>query len=211
MRSIVCIPCLYDGQTCLKAFRSVIAESDILILNNGGDRSVQQAIDLFKGEQHTNRVSVFKSETNMYVTWAWNFFMQYFIKTDFYDQLVIMNSDLILHPGWSSNLVDGISCIPCDGELKEDRIVFEGTPGVAIHLNREMAKLVYPIPQSIKIWFNDQYIFTKLRKAGYKTIVKANYIATHWHNGSQTCQKLPEFQTIIEQDKLAWLEIEKTL
>lgn len=210
MRILTCIPCLYDGQTCLKAFRSVISESDILILNNGGDDSVKQAIDLFKSELHPHAVLVFENEKNCYVTGAWNSFIKYFLENDFYDQLVIMNSDLILEAAWSKYIVDGESAVPCNDET-EDKEVFAGTPGILITMNRDMAKLVYPIPSAIRIWHNDEYIYTKLRKAGYKTIVKAGLKALHWHGGSQTCQKLPEFQEIIAQDKLAWLEIEKTL
>lgn len=205
-RILTAIPCLYNGDTCLKAFKSVIDESDLLILNNGGDASVKQAIDIFKNELHGHAVLVFENETNQYVTSAWNIFLKYFIDTEFYDQLVILNSDLILQIGWSNYLVDGQSVIPSNDEI-EDKEVFSGTPGIMITMNREMAKIVYPIPSQIRIWHNDEWIYTKLRKCGYKTIVKAGLKAVHHHGGSQTCQKLPEFQEIIEQDKIEWGKI----
>lgn len=211
MRSLVCIPCLYNGETCLKAFRSVIGESDLLILSNGGDDSVKQAITLFRTENHPHKVYLIENEVNQYVTAAWNNFLDHFLDYSWYDQLVIMNSDLILEPGWSSYLVDGMSCVPTDGSHETDEVVTVGTAGVFLHLNKEMAKIVYPIPSEIRIWFNDLWAYTRIRNAGYKTVVRAGLKAVHYQNGSQTCKRLPEFQEIIEQDKIAWLEIEKTL
>lgn len=208
MRILCGIPVLFNGDTCLKAFKSIINEADLLIVDNGSEIDVKQAIKQIWYEYPN--VKVIHNQENVYVNKAWSQIIEYFLNSQ-YDQLVIMNSDLIMSPGWSKYLEDGISCLPCDGELKTDRIVFNGTMGIAIHLNKEMAKLVYPIPESIKIWFGDDWCFGKIRKAGFKTIIKANYIAQHWHNGSQTCQKLKNFQEIIAQDKLAWLEIEKTL
>lgn len=211
MKILCAIPVLYNGETCLKAFRSAIEEADVLILSNGADRSVQQAIDLFKGEQHVNRVSVFRNETNLFVNWSWNFFMQYFIKTDFYDQLIIMNSDLILSPGWSEQLEDGIISLPSDGTLKQDEQVFCGSPGVFLQLNREMAKIVYPIPSEIKLWFGDEFLLTILRELGYKTIVKHKLVALHFHGGSQSIAILPNKSEMIEADKVAWETIVEPL
>jgi hypothetical protein len=208
MKILCGIPVLYNGETCLKAFKSVIQETDLLIIDNGSEIDVKQAIKQMWFEYPN--VKVIQNERNIYVNAAWNQIIDYFLKSH-YDQLIIMNSDLIMTAGWSKHLEDNISAIPSDGTHKQDEIVFNGTPGVFIQLNKEMAKLVYPIPESILVWFGDLWAYTKIRKAGYRTIVKANLIAQHWHNGSQTCQKLKNFQEIIAQDKLAWLEIEKTL
>lgn len=208
MKILVGIPVLYNGTTCLKAFESVVGEADLLIIDNGADLDVKAAIRTV-WHQYSN-VKVIQNKNNEYVNPAWNQIINHFLGSD-YDQLIIMNSDLILLQGWSKYIIDGISAVPCEYERHSDEEVTAGTPGVMINLNRDMAKLVYPIPDTIKIWFGDQWIYEKIRKEGYKTIVKAGLRAIHWHNGSQTCQKLPEFQEIIEKDKLAWLEIEKTL
>lgn len=207
-RILVAIPVLYNGETCLKAFKSVIQEADLLIIDNNSEIDVKQAIKQIWYEYPN--VKVIQNQENVYVNKAWSQILEYFLDSQ-YDQLVIMNSDLIMSAGWSKHLEDGISAIPSDGTLKDDRIAFCGTAGVAINLNKEMARLVYPIPETIRIWHGDEFIYQKIRKAGYKTIVKADMIAHHWHGGSQTCQKLKNFQEIIDQDKLAWVEIEKTL
>lgn len=210
MKILCGIPCLYNGETCLRAFSVVDEENvDLLIIDNGSDTDVKYSIDLVKNAY--SNVKVIKHNKNIFVNPAWNEILAYFLNNGQYDQLIIMNSDLILSPRWSNFIEDGISCLTTDGSHTANTEAFEGTPGVFIHLNKEMARLVYPIPEEIKIWYGDLWIYSKLRKAGYKTIIKAGLIANHYHGGSQSCQKLPEFQEIIEQDKIAWVEIEKTL
>lgn len=208
MKILIGCPVLYNGETCLRAFKSIIDEADLLIIDNGSDRDVKEAITSFRNQYIC---AVIPFEKNIYVNAAWNCILREFIGSTDFDQLVIMNSDLIMHPGWSNHLENGTICIPTDGSHTEDEIVTSGTPGVFLHFNREMARLIYPIPSEIRIWYGDEYALTVLRKAGYKTVVKSKMIGTHFHGGSQTCLKLAEFQEIIEQDKLAWLEIEKTL
>ncbi len=203
MKLLIGIPLLYNGDTCRKAIESVVNESDVLLIDNGANHDVKIVIDEF---YQLPNVFVIRNKENIYVNPAWNQIMEFFLKWN-YSQLVIMNSDLIMEPGWSNYIIDGISAVPCDIETKEDKIVTEGTAGIAIHLNREMVKLVYPIPETLRIWFGDQHIYERIRKAGFKTIVKAGYIAYHYHNGSQTCQRLPEFQEIIELDKQAWKQL----
>lgn len=208
MRILVGIPVLFNGNTCLKAFKSVVGESDLLIIDNGSEKDVKQAIREIWHE-HAN-VKVIQNAENLYVTEAWNQSLKYFLESN-YDQLVIMNSDLILEPGWSSYLVDGVSCIPTDGSHKEDEVVTQGSPGVFLHFNKAMAKLVYPIPNEIKLWYNDFWCYNILRNLGYKTIVRSGIIAQHFHGGSQSIAILPNKSEMIEDDKIAWRDIVEPL
>lgn len=208
MRILTAIPCLFNGDTCLKAFKSAVDESDLLLIDNGGDKSVKQAVREIWHE-HAN-VKVIQNAENLYVTEAWNQSLKHFLDSN-YDQLVIMNSDLLLEKGWSSYLVDGVSCIPTDGSHLNDEVVTQGSPGVFLHMNKEMAKLVYPIPSEIKLWFGDDWCYGILRNLGYETIVKANLKALHFHGGSQSIGKLPNKSEMIEADKIAWEKIVKPL
>lgn len=207
MKILTAIPCLYNATTCKKAIESVVNESDVLLIDNGADLDVKEVLNEFYKRPN---VFLIKNEVNLYVNKSWNQSMHFFLQWE-YEQLVILNSDLILAPGWSDYIIDGISAVPCDSETKEDKIVTEGTAGIAIHLNREMVKLVYPIPNEIKCWFGDFFIYNILRNLGYKTVVKAGYICNHFHNGSQTIAILPNKSEIIEADKVAWVEIVEPL
>lgn len=201
MRALVGIPCLYNGDTCLKAFKSIIDEADLLIIDNNANTDVKKVFIEFDNKAH-----FIHNLDNKFVVYAWNQILEFFLNSH-YEQLVIMNSDLILQQGWSQYLENNVSVIPCEGTLKEDEQVFKGTPGIFITLNKPMAKAVYPIPNEIKLWYSDEWIYTILRELGYKTIVKHKLVGWHFHGGSQTIGILPNKSEMIEADKIAWTEI----
>ena len=64
-----------------------------------------------------------------------------------------------------------------------------------------MIELIYPIPETLKVWFVDNWIFDGLRKLGYKTLVLKNLLT--YHSWSQTVSKVKGISEIIEQDKLS--------
>jgi hypothetical protein len=204
---LVGIPVIYNGNILIKSVKSVIREADVLIIDNNSEPDVKNALNLLSNQ---GNISIIRNPKNVYVNPAWNQILSYFLASN-YEQLVIMNSDLIMWAGWSEELTTDACYIPSDGKLKVFEEVFKGTPGVFIHLTKECAHMVYPIPKSIKIWFGDEWIYTILRKYGIKTIIHPRIICEHYQSGSQSVKKLPEFQEIIEQDKIAWKEIKKTL
>ncbi len=208
MKILVGIPCLYNAEMCKLSILSVAMEADVLVIDNGADYGVKQMIKLLI--ECKFNIRFISNEQNIFVNPAWNQILHYFLQSD-YDQLIIMNSDLVMKPGWSNRIQDGISCIPTDGSHLVDTVVSEGTTGVFIHLNKEMARLAYPIPYGIKIWFGDNFLYGKIRKAGFQTIIRTGMLCEHIGNGSQTIGILPNKAEIIEQDKIAWAEIEKTL
>lgn len=203
---LVGIPVLYYPEICKKAIDSVINEADVLIINNSQDIEMRQMLI-----QYDNRAHFRHNLSNHYVNRSWNEILETFLNSEGYDQLVIMNSDLIMHPGWSKYLEENVWCIVNGGSYSVDTEVFEGIAGVFINFNKEMARLVYPLPESLKIWYGDTFIEKKFKKAGYKMIVKAGLLADHVHGGSVTVRQLPEFQEIIKQDIIEWQEIEKTI
>ena len=208
---LVGIPALYAGDVCLRAFKSVIDEADLLIIDNGSAPDVKEAINkILHDYQFTTRVNVIPFSKNIYVNPAWSVILEYFLESD-YEHLVIMNSDLILYPGWSKYLEDNVWCIVNGGSYKVDTEVFEGIAGVFINFNKEMARLVYPLPAALKIWYGDTYIEKKFAKAGIKMIVKAGLLADHVHGGSVTVRGLPEFQDVIKQDMIEWETIKHTI
>lgn len=206
MKTLVGIPVLYNGLICLQAFKSVIDEADLLIIDNGSEDDVKQAITLMSAYNDiSHRVSLIRNAKNEYVTFAWNQILAAFLDSNCpHEHLVIMNSDMVMQPGWSKHLIDGVSCVTTNGSHKVDTEVTEGVPGVFIHLNKAMARLVYPISATLRIWFGDTFIYNTLYKHGYKTVIKAGLIGDHVHNGSMTVKRLPEFQEVIQRDMIEW-------
>lgn len=200
MKILVGIPVISSPEMCKLAIDSVVDEADVLVMDNGAGDDMRE---MLKHYTFNLDVLIGRNHTNIYVNSCWGQILEYFLQTD-YDTLIIMNSDLILAPRWSDQLEEGVLCIPTDGSHKEDVVVTEGTPGVFIQLTKDMAKIVYPLPDYIKIWFGDLFIFSVLRGLGYKTIVKAGLVGNHYYGGSQSVNIVPDKDKIIEEDKVQW-------
>lgn len=218
MRYLVGIPCLYGSEHTKLAIESVARtyDVDLLLIDNGAEKSVK---DLIKTYEAAPDVFVISNPENVYVNPAWNQIINFFLLNDKYDYLVIMNSDLILQKDWKKVMdfyfkvypdviplpVIGSDSTVYDKEIElvfEHHEVFKGTPGVLIVINRKHAKIVYPIPDYIKVWFGDNWIFEILRSLKYRTIVIQNLLA--YHAWSQNVNKVEGIHEIIEQDKIEW-------
>jgi hypothetical protein len=172
----------------------LIGKSDLLILDNGSD--LQNLLSQYDCLKIVN-------EKNVLVNPGFNQLMEYFLSGD-WDKLVIINSDFVMRDGWINAINVDFIPVPSDGSISAPKEVFEGTPGVFMCLTREMVKAVYPIPDYIKIWFADDWIFGVLRGLGYKTIVLPDLVGEHYFSGSQDIVQTPNVYEIIEEDKRQW-------
>lgn len=224
MNILVGIPALYGYQHTKNAIESVLNQGevcDVLLIDNGGDRDIKKIVSDYTGHP---RFSVIANENNVFVNPAWNQIMKAFLDCpDGYDLLCIMNSDLELNKGWSDvvrsmlkeNDKRSLSPKVVNDLARFNRVVDPsntscmdvtiGLPGVFFTLTKEQCKLVYPIPETIKVWFGDNWIFDKLRNSGHSTVVVDNLLAIH--GNSQTVSRVPGISEIIEQDKLEWEKI----
>jgi GT2 family glycosyltransferase len=215
MKCLIGMPCLYGPGHTKEAIESIIHKKDttVLLIDNGAERSVKE---LISGYAKRENVIVISNSENIYVNPAWNQIINHFLGSEF-DCLVIMNSDLTLHDKWKevidkhfeSNNSIPVPIISNNKEALSQKLqvgetieVFEGTPGVLIVLNKEQAKLIYPIPETIKVWFGDNWIYEGLRRAGHKTVVLTNLIS--YHSASQNVSRVEGISRIIEQDKIEW-------
>lgn len=217
MKYYVGIPCLFGARHTQEAIESVIHHPDVhlLLIDNGAEQSVKDLISYY---ECLPNVSVIHNEVNIYVNPAWNQILEKFLKSDC-DYVIIMNSDLILHKDWKTVLDDTFALLPSllvapiissdKGILSQEyepcgimTEIFEGPPGVLVILNKEHVERIYPIHESIKVWFGDNWIYETLRLRRYHTWVLTNLLT--YHSGSQNVSKVDGIAEIIEQDKIAW-------
>ena len=216
MKILVGIPCYRNTHVTKLSIDSVINQKDIdiLLIDNGAEEPVKE---LLKTYQQDN-IKVLSLPENIYVNPAWNLIIENFLTSDC-EYLIILNSDVIMQKDWIEILKSrwGIYpdeiCLPritdnihildnnISENIKEGTVVFGGTPGILITLNKKQAEIIYPIPNELKLWFGDLWIYTILRKR-YKTIIVPNLLA--YHVGSTNMQALPNVSEIIEQDKKTW-------
>lgn len=206
---MVGIPVIYCEECvklCLESLRE--QDSHVFIVDNDSTSEIKKMI-----ESYPKLVN----DRNLYVNPAWNQIMKYFLDSN-YEKLIILNSDMILN----NDVIEKISAINIDEDLSivlpnvSDHDMNEGSleiewgyPGIMIVLTQKMAKLVYPIPESLKIWFGDDWIYRRLIKNGYK--LRIYYDIKAHHSGSRSIVSLKEASEIIEQDKLNWIVEEKKI
>ena len=83
----------------------------------------------------------------------------------------------------------------------------ENIAGAFTFYPRAAAAAAGLIPDSLKFWFGDEYLFTKLRGLGWQTVVLDDLKA--YHDQSSSLGYEPELYRIIEEDKLAWAALKE--
>lgn len=223
MRILLSIPCLYGAEHTEESIKSVVNKDfvDLLLIDNGAEPSVKAVIDKYLNYKN---VSVIRNDTNVYVNKAWQSAINYFLAPAGigYSHLILMNSDLIMHPKWDVVLINRIAedndeiAIPkmiddkffnqninIETSVQDAEQVHSGTAGVFIVMNRKQAEIVSPLPfEYCKVWFGDNWIYEILRQIGFKTVIPNNLLAYHYW--SQNVQKVQGISEIIEDDKRHW-------
>jgi hypothetical protein len=174
---------------------------DIVIVDNNADADVKQVIKGF-----SKRATVLTSPENTFCNGGWNRIMQHALAGD-YDIVGLGSSDVTMVGNWYSVLVDRWAMnlkevwIPSLTPIPSD-VYATSIAGFTSFLPRAAVEHVYPIPAGLRHWFGDQYMFEKLRRAGWSTVVPAALRAEHeW---SAVTARTPEAYGVIEQDKIAW-------
>lgn len=216
---LVAIPVLTGSDHCKAAIDSVFPKEgvQILIADNGAEESVKEMLKVYTAQP----IYFERFHQNIFVNPVWNTFLKTFLSSS-YERLVIMNSDLLMQSQWVEVVNNRWTInpdeilLPVMDELRDinpavsnAQVVIEGTPGVFITLNRKQAEMVYPIPEDIKIWFGDLWIFTILRELGYQTVIPENLLAKHFW--SSTVSRLPGISELIEHDKIQWADVVEPL
>jgi glycosyltransferase involved in cell wall biosynthesis len=225
MKILIGIPMLYNAHVIRECLDSIVSRPniDVLCFDNGADQDVKDVIEEYKRNYAIMSMSV---PQNIFVNPAWNRILEVFIAQTDYTHCVLLNSDIIMNTSWSNILPKLLDLYPNDiilpvvttnkllvhdrisSDLTEDNPitrVFEGTPGVFICLNREQALVAYPIPEQIKVWYGDEYIYTLLRNIGYATLISDKLVA--FHHGSETLKRVEGISEILEADKQAWTNL----
>lgn len=215
---LIGIPCLHGVDHTREAIESAVNDdADVLVIDNGADEGVKKVIYSF-GDQ----IKVIRNEKNVFVNPAWNQVIEYFLNGE-YQNLVIMNSDAIIPSSWCLELdkfyARYFQDIPVPHIQLDKRFAWndqdpaksvlaeplvDGIAGICICLTRQQVKWIYPIPDGIKVWFGDNWIYETLRQVGCKTWKLHNLEV--YHAVSQNVSIAHGVYDQIEIDKAWWEE-----
>lgn len=182
--------------------------AEVLVVDNNADPDIK----LLLNNELANKVHIIHNEENMYCNGGWNQILQYGIERG-YDVVGLGSSDVILHPGWYNAIrerakhpkevwLPRVGDGPTKFDYEDVEEVRGGLAGFFTFMPIEAAKIVYPIPSTIRHWFGDQYMFEKLRREGWNTVIINDMRA--YHQQSAITLRVPEAYNVIEQDKVAW-------
>ncbi len=194
-----------------RAIASIGDSVDLLVIDNGADRDVKAILP---------QTGVIHNPENVGVNPGWNQLVEHFLAGD-WKWLVIASSDVTMANNWADvlrsrmdtpnavfmpRLVDNIHDI--NRKAPETvTVALEATPGFFYCMPREAVEIAFPIPEGIKIWFGDEWVFTKLRRLGWQTQIVNNMLAHHVWSSNITSQCIK----LIEEDKVAWESIKLLL
>ena len=192
---LVGVPCYKDGSMVDRCLRSLQEPRvQILIVDNGAAPDVKQTI--------AGKGVVIRNEVNRYVNPAWNQMMEWFLRSDRYDLLVLANSDLVMTAGWSSKLRAHRAV------NRQEQIIFgkvgsrQSSLGAFFAMTRRSVLACYPIPDDILIYGGDDFIFEVNRRVGFSETVAED--VTMFHAVSGTISKSPELWEIGRRDNAQW-------
>ena len=192
---LVGVPCYKDGLMVDRCLRSLLEPRiQLLIVDNGSTPDVKQVL--------VDKGVVIRNEVNRYVNPAWNQMMEWFLRLDRYDLLVLANSDLVMTAGWASKLRAHRTA------NRQDQIIFgkvdsgQSSMGAFFAMTRRSVLACYPIPDDILIYGGDDFIFEVNRRVGFPESVVED--VTMFHAVSGTISKSPELWDIGKRDNERW-------
>jgi hypothetical protein len=173
---------------------------EIILIDNAGENG--------RGLSRFSKLKVVNSAHNLYVNPSWNLGA----KMAQYDYICLCNDDIIFDIDKTLKLIS--RALPkCRGIIGVDRSCLGkvvGWPWVRLKLDREfpfgilmfMRREYYvEIPNELKIWYGDDYLFTKIK--GPHLTIKGINISTKMSSSSAS----PQFDAIKQEDRSFWNKI----
>lgn len=170
---------------------------------------------------HGNPQMLYRNEGNDSLSAAWNKVLRAGLDCGA-DVLVLMNNDLIVGPGWLDAVVQEYAkgektyWLP-NGALSpdsyDDRVraqakqgrTVPGRAGWCLFFPAQAVREFLPIPQELRLWYGDDYIHWKLKRAGYSCrVILDSYV---YHYGSKTFETRQDRQPIIDADKETYFRV----
>lgn len=162
-----------------------------------------------------------RNKTDQFATGCWNQTVEYFLKHPEYDCLRLGFTDVVMHKNWKEileknwdedqaimpNFTDSLARLhtsPSDIVEGQKSVKDGGTPADCVFLSRKLVELVFPVPEAIKLWYNDEYIFSIMRELGYETVVLENLYAFHYGSIILTGTYGAESSARIDIDQYNW-------
>ena len=191
---------------------------DVVVVDNGATEEAKAGIATFHGD-----VEVIRNPTNVYVNPALNQIAERFLRSNA-KILVLANADVRVRPGWAESLLARRERDSNElwfgrrtwnvEETKRPRShcyndVLSDNPsrGAFFAMTHKAVPICFPIPQPLRMWFGDNWIFETLLRNRYRQVTLTDVVV--WHEESVSQKRMPqqELYSVIQQDREAWAKL----
>lgn len=183
-------------------------------LDNG---SSDGSLEWLQGMKVSPKV-VIRNEGNESLSKGWNRVLQAGLDHGA-DLLCLTNNDILVGPGWLDAILkeyvkdtkaywlpngnfDGNTLDQQARNRTKTGRTYPGRAGWCMFFRRPTVLEFMPISEELRLWYGDDFIHWKLKKAGYEMLVVDDCCAHHF--GSKTVQSVGVIQPIIDADRLTY-------
>ena len=216
MKILVTFPLFADAMPAEQSYDSFNAEDvDIYCI---ADNPKPDVLELIKRRELPIKVWNY---VDQFATGCWNQTVEYFLSHPEYDCLRIGFTDVVMQENWKAVLeanwdedqaifanftpnLERLRTVPRDAVAGTKTVHMSGTPADCVFLSRKLVELTFPVPEDIKLWYNDEYIFSIMRELGYDTVVVENLFAYHYGSCILQGPYVGESSARIELDQGNW-------
>ncbi|HRR48550.1 MAG TPA: glycosyltransferase [Bacteroidales bacterium] len=205
----------YTDDLFLNIKENTISPSEIVLIDNGSKDNYK---DLIKKYNDLN-IKYVRNETNIGVNGAWNMG----IEMSNYPLLTILNNDIIINRFFFQKIIKTMEdvsiglCVP--NTIKNKNFVDENVlpkianlerrEGWAFTIRKEIVTKIGYIPDSLKTFCGDDYLFMASKKAGFKNVKILN--SNIFHVISATLKYDQAWKDRLKQEKSIWNRIWKEM
>lgn len=212
MKLLVTMPIFNNPPVTQESVDSVKKDGvDLYFVTNTADILMTSII-----EEYPNQIN----NDNKGCNYAWNEGMKYFLKGD-WDWLGLGSSDVVFHKNWYEvlkninggkkvyvpNIANSLNELrslsePIRVEDYDQQELTGGVAGIFTFMPRKAVEMVYPIPDGFNLWFGDEWIYTVLRRLGWKVVLVKTLFCHHYC--SVGVNAVENRDKIIEGERVHW-------
>lgn len=196
-------------------FANTTKPSEIIIIDNGSKESYEDMIRILRNPT----INYIRFNENRGVNAAWNLGIM-LAKNDL---VTVLNNDILLNLFFFKKVLKTMEdpfigiCVPNtlkDAQFRdkdeEPKVKDLGKrEGWAFTIRKEIVSKCGYIPDKLKIFCGDDFLFDASRKIGFRNVkMMNNYI---FHYGSVTVKQYDPARSILKCEKLCWEQIKKDI
>ena len=205
----------YTRELLTDIFMNVVKPDDIIIIDNGSEESYEDMIRILRNPT----INYIRFSENRGVNAAWNLGIM-LAKNEL---VTVLNNDILLNMYFFKKILETMQdpfvgiCVPAT--LKEAKFYDKDESvkirdlarreGWAFTIRKNIVNKCGYIPDKLKIFCGDDFLFDSSTKIGFRNVKMLNNHVFHY--GSVTVKQYDLERTMLKAEKICWEQIKKEI